>query len=100
MKGAWQMFPNAPLHVLIRLQKICTLPSHCFHVRPKGAFMKLMLCFNVYSITQYMAFGVSGSDSFTLMDGADVTIAWVDASSGPMAEDYHLRSGSRVQVCV
>lgn len=45
-----------------------------------------------------MAFGLSGSDSFTFMEGADVTVAWVDANTGPMAQDYHLRVGERTQV--
>ncbi len=37
-----------------------------------------------------MGFGISGSDSFTSMDGADPVIAWIDESQGPMAVDYHL----------
>ena len=45
-----------------------------------------------------MAFGLSGSESFTLMDGADVTVSWVDNAEGPIAQDYHLRSQERVQV--
>ena len=45
-----------------------------------------------------MGFGLSGSPTLTLMDGADVTIAWVDNSFGARAVDYHLRNGNRVQV--
>ena len=32
------------------------------------------------------------------MDGADVTIAWIDNSMGPRAQDYHLQRNNRVQV--
>ena len=46
-----------------------------------------------------MGFGLSGSPTRTSMDGADVTIAWVDNSRGANALDYHLESGNRVQVC-
>jgi hypothetical protein len=49
------------------------------------------------SITQYMGFGLSGSNTTTSMDGADVTIAWL-GETGPMAVDYHLRSRNRAQV--
>ena len=44
-----------------------------------------------------MGFGLSGSTTLTSMDGADVTIAWVDNSRGANAMDYHLRY--RFQVC-
>ena len=40
---------------------------------------------------------LSGSTTRTSMDGADVTIAWVDNSREANAVDYHLRH--RVQVC-
>ena len=46
-----------------------------------------------------MGFGLSGSPTRTSMDGADVTIAWVDNSRGANALDYHLESRNRVQVC-
>ncbi len=52
------------------------------------------------SLAQYMAFGLSGSESFTFMEGADVTVAWVDNDRGAMAQDYHLRAGERTQVRV
>ncbi len=45
-----------------------------------------------------MGFGLSGSETRTLMDGSDVTIAWIDNSLGPMAQDYHLRRNERTQV--
>ncbi|XP_072047321.1 protein Skeletor, isoforms B/C-like [Amphiura filiformis] len=47
----------------------------------------------------YMAFGLSGSDTRTLMIGSDVTVAWLDAETGamPKAVDYHL---SAYQQCV
>ena len=45
-----------------------------------------------------MAFGISGSNSSTLMDGADVTVVWFHGSMGPRAQDYHLRRNNRVQV--
>ena len=37
-----------------------------------------------------MAFGLSGSESMTRMQGADATVAWVDNEMGPMAQDYFL----------
>ena len=56
------------------------------------------LTFIPHSVPQYMGFGLSGSNSFTNMEGADVTISWIDNDEGPMADDYHLRVGNRVQV--
>ena len=50
------------------------------------------------SVPQYMAFGLSGSNSSTLMDGADVTVVWFQSSLVPRAQDYHLRRNNRVQV--
>jgi hypothetical protein len=38
----------------------------------------------------WLGFGLSGSDSATLMIGADATIVWVDRQSIPHAEDYYL----------
>ncbi len=43
-----------------------------------------------------MGFGLSGSDSSTLMFGADATITWVDSSSQPNAVDYHLSDYTQV----
>ncbi|XP_033632784.1 protein Skeletor, isoforms B/C-like [Asterias rubens] len=41
----------------------------------------------------YMAFGLSGSDSQTLMEGSDVVVGWMDiASMSPRAVDYRLQS--------
>ncbi|XP_071792930.1 protein Skeletor, isoforms B/C-like isoform X1 [Asterias amurensis] len=41
----------------------------------------------------YMAFGLSGSDTSTLMEGSDVTVAWMDEGSmSPMVADYNLQS--------
>ncbi len=54
------------------------------------------MCFSS-SVDQYMGFGLSGSDSATLMFGADATITWVDTMSRPNAVDYHL--GAYTQVC-
>ena len=61
-------------------------------------YIKVPFCCFVFSLSQYMAFGLSGRDSFTFMEGADVTVAWVDNSQGPMAQDYHLRVDERTQV--
>ncbi len=52
----------------------------------------------IHRTIQYMGFGLSGSGTRTLMDGSDVTIAWIDNSLGPMAQDYHLRRNERTQV--
>lgn len=43
-----------------------------------------------------MAFGLSGSAAMTLMVGSDVTVAYVDNSLGPVAQDYYL--SAQVQV--
>ena len=52
---------------------------------------------NIYRLNQYMAFGLSGSSSFTFMVGADATVTWVDSAMGmPNAVDYFLTE--RVQV--
>ncbi len=50
----------------------------------------------LYSVDQYMGFGLSGSDSSTLMFGADATITWVDTSSQANAVDYHLSAYTQV----
>ncbi len=53
------------------------------------------MCFSS-RVNQYMGFGLSGSDSATLMFGADATITWVDTMSQPNAVDYHLSDYSQV----
>lgn len=45
-----------------------------------------------------MGFGLSGATDRTLMRGADVTIAYVDDDTGPIAIDYFL--SEYVQVLV
>ena len=45
-----------------------------------------------------MGFGLSGSDSATLMVGADPTIAWVDPLDGPQAVDYYLSAYTQVGI--
>ena len=42
-----------------------------------------------------MAFGLSGSQTGTLMDNGDVTVAWVDDMA--RAEDYFLKARSPVR---
>ena len=49
----------------------------------------------LFTIDQYMAFGISGDDTRTFMVGADVVVTWVD-EDGPEAVDYYLTG--RVQV--
>ena len=43
-----------------------------------------------YSTTQYLGFGLSGSNSQTFMFQADATIAWVDDNGMAQAQDYYL----------
>ncbi|XP_013385801.1 protein Skeletor, isoforms B/C [Lingula anatina] len=43
----------------------------------------------------YMAFGLSGSDTGTQMIGADVTVAWYDSQTGPRAVDYYMSAKSQ-----
>ena len=45
-----------------------------------------------------MAFGISGSNTRTFMEGADVVVTWIN-SDGPSAIDYYLTPGARQQVC-
>jgi hypothetical protein len=41
-------------------------------------------------MNEYMGFGLSGSNTTTLMRGADPTITYVDDDNGPVATDYFL----------
>ena len=50
-----------------------------------------------HSTTQYLGFGLSGSNTATSMFQADATIAWVDDNGMPQARDYYL--SDYVQVC-
>ena len=58
----------------------------------------IMTCYHNYSTNQYMGFGLSGSDSATVMVGADPTIAWVDPLDGPQAVDYYLSAYTQVGI--
>ncbi|XP_071827063.1 protein Skeletor, isoforms B/C-like [Apostichopus japonicus] len=50
----------------------------------------------VISLNEYLAFGISGSSSATLMMGSDVAVVWFDPSdSQPRAVDYHLNDYSQ-----
>ena len=53
--------------------------------------------FSLFPIDQYMAFGISGSNTSTNMVGADVVVTWIN-NDGPSAVDYYLTD--RQQVCV
>ena len=71
-----------------------------FVVIPVGTFvLKYSVAHQVivllFTIDQYMAFGISGDDTRTFMVGADVVVTWVD-EDGPEAVDYYLTG--RVQV--
>ena len=47
----------------------------------------------------YMAFGLSGSQNRTQMEGSDVTVAWMDEGSmSPMVADYNLQSKAQVYI--
>ncbi|XP_038046019.1 protein Skeletor, isoforms B/C-like [Patiria miniata] len=70
------------------------LSDNEFHVRWKveGANIKVELAGRV-DPGNYLAFGLSGSETRTLMDGSDVTVAWMDQSTmSPMVVDYRLQS--------
>ena len=46
---------------------------------------------------QYVAFGLSANPSQVSMVGGDVTVAWINASTGAVsAVDYYLQSYSQV----
>lgn len=46
---------------------------------------------------EYMAFGLSGSDSSSQMEGADVTIAYMDGTRG-YATDYNITAKAPVRI--
>ena len=48
-------------------------------------------------IDQYMAFGISGSNTSTNMVGADVVVTWIN-DDGPNAIDYYLTSRQQVEL--
>ena len=51
----------------------------------------------IFSIDQYMAFGISGSNTSTFMVGADVVVTWIN-DDGPNAVDYYLTSRQQVKL--
>ena len=51
-----------------------------------------------FSTIQYLGFGLSGSETQTLMFEADATIAWVDQNGQGQAKDYYLSQYSQVIV--
>ena len=51
----------------------------------------------IFSIDQYMAFGISGSNTSTNMVGADVVVTWIN-DDGPNAIDYYLTSRQQVNL--
>ena len=50
---------------------------------------------HVAIIDQYMAFGISGSNTSTNMVGADVVVTWIN-NDGPSAVDYYLTDRQQV----
>ena len=60
-------------------------------VFPYVGLTKFLMLLLIFSVNQYMAFGLSGRSDSTFMVGADATIAWVDSDTGsPNAEDYYI----------
>ena len=51
----------------------------------------------IFPIDQYMAFGISGSNTSTNMVGADVVVTWIN-DDGPNAVDYYLTSRQQVEL--
>ena len=51
----------------------------------------------MFTIDQYMAFGISGSDTSTNMVGADVVVTWIN-DGGPSAVDYYLTDRQQVPI--
>ena len=51
----------------------------------------------MFPIDQYMAFGISGSNTSTNMVGADVVVTWIN-DDGPSAVDYYLTSRQQVKL--
>ncbi|PIK52391.1 hypothetical protein BSL78_10703 [Apostichopus japonicus] len=49
-------------------------------------------------IREYMAFGISGSDSETNMVGSDVTVVFIDSDNRPKSADYLLNAYSQCTV--
>ncbi|XP_038065022.1 protein Skeletor, isoforms B/C-like [Patiria miniata] len=47
----------------------------------------------------YLAFGLSGSENETLMDGSDVVVGWLDENTmSPMVVDYNLQSKAQCSI--
>ncbi len=63
-----------------------------------GAMIEVELASHVKP-GNYMAFGLSGSSTSTLMDGSDVTVAWMDEKSmSPKVDDYNLQAKAQCGV--
>ena len=54
-------------------------------------------CWSLFPIDQYMAFGISGSNTSTNMVGADVVVTWIN-NIGPSAVDYYLTNRQQVSI--
>ena len=50
-------------------------------------------------IDQYMAFGISGSNTSTNMVGADVVVTWIN-DDGVNAIDYYLTERQQVSIAI
>lgn len=57
-----------------------------------------MSYFLIVDEDEYMAFGLSGSDGSSRMEGADVAIAYMDDSRG-YATDYNITAKAPVRKC-
>ena len=62
-------------------------------VATRCSVVQYLLC--SFPTDQYMAFGISGSNTSTFMVGADVVVAWVD-NGVANAVDYYLTSRQQV----
>lgn len=58
---------------------------------------KIMMQFiGIVEMSEYLAFGISGSDTSTSMIGSDVTVVYIDSNDNqPKAEDYYLNAYSQ-----
>ena len=74
-----------PLHD--RLQLSWTLNTAAS--QPSATFT---LCGDLNPAEEYMAFGLSGSETGTSMVGGDVTVAWIGENDIAIAEDYLLKA--------
>ena len=87
----WLLFLVVCLKELFLLASTVTYPCYQYNSYYTCKAYSVLL----FSIDQYMAFGISGSSTSTNMVGADVVVTWIN-DDGPSAIDYYLTDRQQV----